>query len=148
MKRKLFQRAVCLILSVTTLLGALGITSFAAEGKVAPQTNAGSAATLEDMVALLGTSTYAEYTLNHSDSKWQNKQLSEKVIDVVANLAIGSDAMITSDSADCLDSEEANKSAWEAFGDNWDNTVYLPTTNAEGTKAGSATWHFPLRLSA
>ena len=143
MKTKVFQKAICLILSVTTILGALGITSFAAEAKLPPKTNAGSAATLEDMVALLGTSSYAEYTLNHSDSKWQ-KELDEITIDVVNDLAIGSDASIAKDSKDCLDSAEANKSAWEGFGDNWNNTVYLPTTNEDGTKAGSASWNFKL----
>ena len=143
MKTKVFQKAICLILSVTTILGALGITSFAAEAKLPPKTNAGSAATLEDMIALLGTSSYAEYTLNHSDSKWQ-KELDEITIDVVNNLAIGSDASIAKDSKDCLDSAEANKSAWEGFGDNWNNTVYLPTTNEDGTKAGSASWNFKL----
>ena len=143
MKTKVFQKAICLILSVTTILGALGITSFAAEEKIPPKTNAGSAATLEDMVALLGTSSYAEYTLNHSDSKWQ-KELEEIEIDVVNDLTFGSDASITKDSKDCLDSAEANKFAWEGFGDNWNNTVYLPTTNEDGTKAGSASWNFTL----
>ena len=142
MKTKVFQKAICLILSVTTLLGALGITSFAAEGKKEPQTNAGSAATLEDMVALLGTSTYSEYSENHSNSKW-DKQLSEITIDVVDKLDPSSDAYRTDLSEDCNNSFDANKETWAQFGEeNWEETVYLPTTNADGSKAASAIWHF------
>ena len=140
MKTKVFQKVICFMLSVATLFGAISITSFAATEKKAPQTNAGSAATLEDMVALLGTSTYAEYSANHSDEKW-NKQLSEVAIDVTK---VDGDAMITSESSDCLDSMEANPENWSEFGENWSNTVYLPTTNSDGTKAASATWHFNL----
>ena len=64
MKRKVYQRVLCFVLSVMTLLGAFSVPGFAAEE---PQynTNAGSAATLEDMIALLGTSSYAAYTAQY-----------------------------------------------------------------------------------
>lgn len=140
MKRRMLQKAICFVLSVTTLLGAFGVSSFAAE-KSDRQTNSGSAASLDEMRELLGLSSYVEYSSSHGSSEW-DKTLSEIELDVTR---LDGDGMITSESEDCLNSEEADPTTWQNFGDeNWDSTVYLPTTNADGSKAASATWHFSL----
>ncbi len=58
MKRKISQRVICLILSVATLLGALGITAGAANGEFKPN---GTASTLEEMKNLVGVTSYSDY---------------------------------------------------------------------------------------
>ncbi len=141
MKRKLYQRVLCFVLSALTLFGALSIPGFAAEG-VEAQTNKGSAATLEDMVALLGTSSYAAYLSIYDESAFEGNAL--EVVDVpVTNFLEGSDAMLPINSDDCLASEEANPDDWSNFSEeDWSNAVYLPTTDSTGSKAASVTWSF------
>ena len=68
MKKSLFQKVVCLILSVTLLLGALGITASAASDNESLKPDS-SAATLTEMQSLIGTSGYDEYLLKHADAK-------------------------------------------------------------------------------
>ena len=143
MKRKMYQRVVCFALSALTLFGAFSIPGFAAE-KVKPQTNAGSAATLEDMVALLGTSSYAAYMMQYNKEDYKDKGLETIEIPVTEFLKDSngnSDASLPKDSDDCVKSEEKNPEDWKNFTESdWENTVYLPTTNADGTKAASVTW--------
>ncbi len=144
MKRKLFQRAVCLILSVTTFLGAFGITTSAA-GSTQSNTNSGTAATLDQMSALLGMSSYAEYSSRYNPADW-NKQLSEIVIagDDLFKFT-GNAGSITKDSQECLDSFTADPSNWENFTESdWNNTVYVPTVSNDGKQAASITWQFEL----
>jgi len=56
MKKKLFRKVLCFILSVTTLFGAVGVTAAAGPLKGDESTSA----TLEEMEALVGTLSYAE----------------------------------------------------------------------------------------
>jgi hypothetical protein len=65
MKRKLFQRIVCFVLSVTLLLGSLCIGSFAKEGAYKPN---GTAASLEEMQAVVSTSGYDKYISNYPNA--------------------------------------------------------------------------------
>ncbi len=58
MKRKLSQRVICLVLSLATLLGALGISAGAANGEFKPN---GTASTLEEMKNLVGVTSYSDY---------------------------------------------------------------------------------------
>ena len=58
MKKSIFQRAVCLLLSVATLFGLVAVTVFAGHGDIKTDT---TAAPLEEMKTLVGTTTYAEY---------------------------------------------------------------------------------------
>ena len=138
MKIKMFQKVICFILSVTTLLGAFGISSFAS-GDSERQTNSGSSASLDEMRELLGLSTYNEYVSNH-DSFMTDKQLSEIEIDVTN---FDGDGMVAGESEDCLASQEANPNDWTNFVESdWSEGIYLPTTNPDGTKVASTTWHF------
>ena len=135
MRKKLIQKAVCFALAVTMLFGAMGISSFAERSDW--DTNSGSSASLDEMRELLGLSSYDEYE-STIDPAWWNKKVSEISIDVTNFIGEGS---VVKDSEDCLKSEEADPDAWSQFGkDNWDNSVYLPNTNSDGTKAASTTW--------
>ena len=132
----MLEKAICFMLSLTMLVGAVSIISFAAD-REDWETNSGTSATLEDMQDLLGMSSYAEYSIGHSDPKW-DKTLSEIEIDI---LSFTGDGQLTKDSQDCLKSQEANPSDWSEFAkSDWDSTVYTPTTNSDGTRAAETTW--------
>ena len=138
MKRKMYQRVLCFGLSLLLLFGAISVPTFAA-GEVERKTNAGSAAKLEDMVALLGTSSYEEYLAQYDHENFTNDL---EVIEIPVTKFEG-DGSLPKDSADCINSEEKNPEYWTNLSDeDWDNTVYLPTTDAEGKKAASTTWRF------
>ena len=91
MKRKMFQRIVCFILSVTLLLSSLCIGSFAKEGQYKPN---GTAASLEEMQAVVSTSGYDKYISNYPNAN-EGKELSpiqinvSKVFDNNAGLGSG-----------------------------------------------------------
>jgi len=137
MKKTLFQKIICLILSVTLLLGVFGITSAAASTEKRG-TNRDTAASLEEMKALVGVSSYAEYLAEHgdpNDPKNTGKNLPTISIDITDTVA-GSNGQVPSQNKECLDAFELNQSNWENFGeDNWDNSIYLPAT-------GQTTWNF------
>ena len=67
MKKSLFQKVLCLILSVTTLLGIFSVSIFAAvsDDKDYVSSNTNTAATRDEMTALVGIPTYAEYLEKH-----------------------------------------------------------------------------------
>ena len=74
MEKSLFQKIVCLILSVATLFGVAVLTVSAAteldsDTELANRLKGdkSSAATLEEMQAVVGTTTYEEYASSHSD---------------------------------------------------------------------------------
>ena len=77
MKKMRFQKVICFILSVTMLLSVFGVTAFAASDdgdslKREPgsdEKNPYSASTLEQMQALVGTLSYAEYLSSHSEQR-------------------------------------------------------------------------------
>ena len=123
MKRKLFQKVLCLLLSVTTLLGALGI-SVSAKGLKED----GVYSTLEDMLALVDTKSYEEYVNSYEDiAKPGTGEIKIDITNVTG-------AVVT-DKSLCYGEYQEDKTAWENFGDNWQNSVYLPSS-------GSATWSF------
>ena len=65
MKKKWFQRVLCLILSVTVLLTSMGFTVSAASQKHDPtEKNPYKPTTLEEMQSLVGTLPYGEYIAN------------------------------------------------------------------------------------
>ncbi len=135
MKRTVFQRIVCLVLSVVFLLGSLAVTSSATKYKGDESTSS----TLEEMKALIGTSSYAEYIEDYAD--FSGTGLSEIPINVVTDLTMGSDAVITAESILCQNSMEEHKKNWVNFGDYKNSSVYLPAVNDQD-KAASASWNF------
>ena len=63
MKKSLSQKVLCLILSLTTLLGLLSVTAAAAvsDDQDYHKSNNDTASTREEMTALVGIPTYEEY---------------------------------------------------------------------------------------
>ncbi len=146
MKRNLFQRVICLAISVTLLLGALAIPSYALEGEWKPN---GTAATLDEMQALVGVSSYEKYLAEYSNAKIGDTHAgNEIVIDVIGDLVTGSNAEIVADSEKCQNSFVNLKDFWKNFEQNGatkNNTLYLPATDKTDdgrTVAASATWKF------
>ena len=166
MKKTLFQKVICFILSATLLLSVVCVSAFAAsdEGgslKRDPngnEKNPYSASTLEDMKALVGTLSYADYLNSHSENR-------EKYLDRLADTNLpalteisptggitnfdtdeatdnnkGKYAQLVADSELCQSSQVKNKDLWANFGDNAETSVYLPAQ-------GYATWSFDLEES-
>ena len=134
MKKTLFQKVLCLILSVTTLLGVFAFSAFAAASDVVYGTNKDTASSLEDMESLVGVSTYEEYLLENASN-----QVGEKrdiiVVDVVNPIWAVSNGKVVINSKDCQDSMAKNPENWENFGSNAEGTLYLPSL-------GQTTWSF------
>ena len=135
MKKTLFQKVICLILSVTTLFGVVGITAMAASNSRYSASNHDTAASLEEMKALVGVPTYDEYILEYGSSYVPNLP-NYSVSDITSTVA-GSTGVKTSLSEICQNSYKENQSNWSNFGDNWENTIYLPSS-------GSTTWNFDI----
>ncbi len=144
MKKTMFQKVLCLILSVTTLLGALGITA-AASSSGTRGSNRDTAATLEEMQTLVGVSSYSDYLEMYGDPDIVSKPgLPTISIDVIADLvAKNSTGVKVSESDVCTESIEANQKNWAEFdlAANKDTSLYLPAT-------GSTTWTFDIPSNA
>ncbi len=151
MKRKMFQRIVCLVLSVTLLLGSLCIGSFAKEGQYKPN---GTAASLEEMQAVVSTSGYDKYISNYPNAN-EGKDLVNIPI-YVAGSSIVTESLNKGDLELVGDSDACIPSEWENFYEDFNNdgvisdaekteaensAVYLPTANNDG-QAASAEWNF------
>lgn len=129
MKRSVFQRAVCLLLSVTVLLGLFAVTASAAGLKE------NSSTSLDDMQAFLNASSYAEYLKAYE----RTPGLSEIDIPVLDFIRDGSSAQISADSTMVKDAKAENPDAWASFGDHMNDTVYLPAS-------GSVQWNFEISV--
>ena len=133
MKNKLFQRVVCLILSVTLLAASVGLSVSAATLKVDPtgtEKHPYSASTLEEMQALVGTLSYAEYLENYAE--YAKDGLSEIPVNIF-NLVEGSNGELVIDNEICRAAMLEYPELWKTFGDNADKSIYLPAT-------GKTTW--------
>lgn len=132
MKKKLFQKAICLILSVTTLFGVMAFSASAIGSDDGLRgTNRDTASSLEEMKDLVGVSSYDEYLAEYGD----NYTPGLPVINVdLTDVVSGSNGVKPSDSAECQNAFQGNQSNWAGFGDNWSNSIYLPSQ-------GSTTWN-------
>ena len=166
MKKTRFQKVLCFILSVTMLLSVCGVTVFAASNeeesyKRNPSSNEKypySASTLEEMQALVGTLTYAEYLSSNSDQRDEyvakleelkgnpNSELKiptvisvpdilePKVDTEVSDAEKGKVPQTVSKNELCIDSMAKDPDSWVNFGEeNKDTSLYLPAQ-------GKATW--------
>ncbi len=133
MKKKLFQKVICVILSVTTLLGVTAVTAFAADSSSGLRgTNRDTASTLEEMQALVGISSYDKYLEEYGPADATGlTPVDVKLTDMIA----GSNGILTEESEACKNAYKENQSNWSNFGDNWGSSVYLPAV-------GSTTWNF------
>ena len=159
MKKTLFQKVICFILSATMLLSVFCMSVFAdsevsKRDPAASERNPYSASTLEEMQALVGTLSYAEYISSHSEQRaayfsalkdpnvtFSNIPIENICIfttDEANELNKGKYAQVVSENQYCTDSRAENPDAWADFGeDNYDNSVYLPAQ-------GYATWQITL----
>ncbi len=135
MKKSLFQKVLCLILSATTLFGVIAITASAADTDRG--TNRDTASSLEEMKQLVGVSTYDEY-LEEYGAAIANPNAEVVKVDITGSLVAGSSAQTPDASEECQDSMETNADAWTNFGEeNGSNSVYLPAS-------GESTWTFTI----
>ena len=150
MKRTLFQRVVCLFLSVIVILGSFAITSSAGEHKGAESTSS----TLEEMKDLIGTDSYSTYFASalKSLNKELQATLGEKEINITEFVTNNGDVCLTGNLGNLKDSaggplvdRESFESYWESFDDDkyGASSVYLTTINSDD-KASNATWRFTI----
>ena len=137
MKKSLFQKALCLLLSVTTLLGLLSLTAAAAvfDDKNYHASNNDTASTREEMTALVGIPTYAEYLAKYSNSpaSSKNKPLFINVVDDIVHEESTGNAVKVSESLVCQDYKTGG-ATWDGFSESDANSsVYLPAQ-------GKTTW--------
>ena len=134
MKKALFQRAVCLVLTVATLMTGLGFTASAgalkdanlAEGEESIYT------TLEEMQTLVSTSDYAGYIDNYAYLKDTQSGLLPYTVDIIGKLLEGSSGVKVSESDKC---NEIISSPNFGGMDKADTSLYLPAV-------GSTSWEF------
>ena len=103
MKKLLFQKVICIILSVTTMFGLFAFSAAAAtsEGRTYAS-NRDTASTLEEMEALVGISSYEEYLREYGDAQTDVSGMSKIDIDVTKPTS-GSNGVIVSESEVCQD---------------------------------------------
>ena len=138
MKKSLIRKGICLLLSVATLFSIVALTVSA--GSLKPNS---TAATLDEMQALVGTMPYADYIVNYPEDKMPTG-LSTIVLDnSTAVDQKGNKVDKVSESEDCLNSSTEDRNAWENFGwdENADSALFLPAT-------GSVTWNFNVPADA
>ena len=136
MKKTLFQKVLCIILSATTLLGVFAFSAFAASSG-GYGTNRDTASSLEDMQSLVGVSTYEEYMAEKSEYK-PVAGLGSIIIDVVEDrVEEKSNSQPVAESEECKNSmlNPATSQQWDNFGSDTEKTLYLPSS-------GSTTWEF------
>ena len=134
MKKTLFQKVLCLILSVTTLLGVF-VFSASASSEGLRGTNRDTASSLKDMQALVGVSTYEQYLEIYGEADTATG-LDKIVIDVVNDRQMEtSDSVTVAERLEGLTSAEKAKENWDGVGADTNEYLYLPAT-------GSTTWSF------
>ena len=149
MKNKRFQKVLCFILSVTVLLSVVGVTVLASESSPqkynATDKNPYTPSTTEEMEALVGTLTYAEYlsSLSEQRADYIAKYNANPGAYTVVKFPVltpqeGSSAEKVSESDICKDSKTENPESWADFTEeDWANSLYLPAS-------GKATWEVTL----
>ncbi|MBQ4071988.1 MAG: extracellular solute-binding protein [Clostridia bacterium] len=137
MKKTLFQKVLCLLLSVTTLLGVFGLTVMAAPSDGSYGTNRDTASSLEEMTALIGVPTYSEYLNKYKDNEAAEGAGAIKIDVVGDRIEKESNSMTVADSLACQDSIKRFPELWENFYDGSveSEALFLPEN-------GSTTWSF------
>ena len=137
MKRKLFQKVIAMILSVTLLIGALSVTAFAAERKTLKPN--GTASSLDEMQALIGTLNYDSYVRDYLDAN-VGKTLTSIVIDISKGYG-NNEGELSGDLVPVKDSSLCYPEDWGFTEEEKNTAMYLPTADDNGA-AAAATWSF------
>ena len=148
MKKSLFQRVLCLILSVTTILGIFTVNAVAArsEDQDFVESNNTTASTKEEMTALVGIPTYSEY-LEKYEGLGGTAPTENLTVDLLTIVPEKSDvddegnflAKPVSDSKECEGYTNSDTLEWANFGDvDASQLIYLPA------EAGTTTWEIAI----
>ena len=148
MKKSLFQRVLCLILSVTTILGIFTVNAVAArsEDQDFVESNNTTASTKEEMTALVGIPTYSEY-LEKYEGLGGTAPTDYLTVDLLTIVPEKSDvddegnflAKPVSDSKECEGYTNSDTLEWANFGDvDASKLIYLPG------EAGTTTWEIAI----
>lgn len=148
MKRTLFQRVMCMLLSLMVLLGSFAVTASAASAGVSdtnPKGDESTSSTLEEMQALIGTLSYAEYLEMYADAESNDLDVIVLEGDALVNSVSDTNEnapgsfYVTGNSDACITSKDTMPNKWENF--DWEanknSTVYLPAL-AANNQAGNA----------
>ena len=142
MKKSMFQKVICFVLSVATLFSVFALTVAASSESERPKQDT-TAATLDEMEALVGTTSYQDYIQDYKDAAPGSSTIKiENSTAVFSGYKIpeGKEAyykLPVSENQYCLDYQKAESERWKLFETNpeFANAVYLPAT-------GSVTWSF------
>jgi len=143
MKKSLFQKVICFILSVTTLFGIIALTASAAaldSDEEHVPSNRDTASSLEEMKALANIPSYeeylAEYGVDENGNPVPNPNGTTVKVDINNIVGSSSNGEFVADSEICQDSIKEDPDAWVNFGkENMGSAIYLPAN-------GSTTWNF------
>lgn len=135
MKNTMFRRVICLILSVTLLLGTFGLGVSAASIKTEDEEHPYSASGLEEMSELVGVLNYEEYLESNNKLSTGNVPTKSIWVDI---MNYSGDASKVSDSELCVGAMSSSPNDWIAFGDNADTSLYLPASQDKAK--GAPTW--------
>ena len=129
MKKSLFQKALCFILSVTTLFGVFGITASAAYAPGSSyESNRGTASSLEEMQALVSVESYEEYLAANGEPDQDASNMSSVQVDILNGMVPGSTGEVVANNQICQDAMMEDPANWEKFGeDKVNSSVYLPS---------------------
>ena len=142
MKKSMFQKVICFVLSVATLFSIFALTVAASSESGRPKTDT-TAATLKDMEALIGTTSYQDYIADYKGANPGSETIRlDNSTAVLSGVKIkeGQEAyykVAVSENQFCLDYQQAESARWEQFETNpeYADAVYLPAS-------GAVTWTF------
>lgn len=135
MKKSLFRKVLCFVLSVTVLLSCMGFSVSAASLKDDPDAeHPYSVPSIEEMQSLVGTVTYSEYLADYGSYPAGPSSI---MLDIFNYTATSDKIVAVKDSEIVQNAMLENPENWTSFGDNADKSIYLPSS-------GDITWHFDI----
>ncbi len=139
MKKSLFQKVICFVLSATILLGVFAITASADSSyDRGYSSNRDTASSLEDMKALVGISSYQQYLAEYGEPSVEEGMETVKVD--VTNPISKEYAEIVADSLLCQNAMKENPEDWFSFGNNQEGSLYI-------SDKGEVTWNFRIDVA-
>ena len=126
MKKKMLERVICFLLSVTLLAGSVCLSASAASLKVdttGEEKHPYSASTLEEMKDLVGTLSYQEYMENFGA---EGKDGLSVIPINVLNVVDGNGELVANNDY-CQKSMLDYPELWANFGENAEASIYLPS---------------------
>lgn len=143
MKKSIFLRVVAMVLSVTLILGAIGLTASAAGNSDGNSYKGDSVVpSLDEMKGILSTGTYESYI---ADKIGGENAPGRKTVVLKADSQVFGDATLVNKSPEVLASMSKSPENWKEFSESDKmNSVFLPSVNSE-SKAGEAQWFFEIQ---